>query len=259
MLRLIIIGGCFIIAGLFLQSKDLPERSSTFTVYINFEDYSVRANVLYDADKVKTKMGHMYYWYVNNDIKKTDGSFDGKLLHGEYKSFFRNLNLREQGSFVYGLKDGTWKSWYLNGNIHEIINYKNGIENGALEIYDEQGIIVSKTNFKNGKKNGKMISYEKGKIDTIISYKHDQPDSPKPKKSHLNSKNKKQKDTTKSETKKVIEAKDTIAKTPKSSFNIKKIFNKEKKIDEKNKRGTKKEIQPKKKSKSSTAVSAKKS
>lgn len=141
MLRIFIITTCILIAGIFLQSKDVPGKSNTFTVYINYEEYAVRANVLYEAHKVKTKMGHFYYWYSNNDIKKTDGSFDGKLLHGEYKSFFRNMNLREEGKFNYGLKDGTWKSWYMDGNIHEVSNYKKGKTHG---VYRAASLLIVK-------------------------------------------------------------------------------------------------------------------
>ncbi len=229
MQRLLITWTCLTLAGLFLQSRDIPKKGNTFTVYINFEDYSVRANVLYDAAKVKAKMGHMYYWYGNNDIKITDGSFDGKLLHGEYKSFYRNMNLKEQGNFNNGLKDGVWKSWYDDGKIHELTNYKKGKEQGVHDSYDEQGNITCKTNFKNGIKNGKMISYQKGKIDTIIKYKNGEVQTPKPAKP--NTKNKTQNDSAKSKLKKTVGAKDTVANTRKSSFSIKNIFNKKGKAD----------------------------
>src|ERR1041385_2738163 len=87
---------CFFISG----SKDFSEeQSKTYIVYINYRDYSVHASVLFDNGKVHPKIGYTYYWYSDNDIKATDGGFDGKLLHGEYKSFYLDKNLKEQGNF----------------------------------------------------------------------------------------------------------------------------------------------------------------
>lgn len=236
---------CLSIAGLFLQSKDLPEKSSTYTVYINFENYSVRANVLYDAAKVKAKMGYIYYWYVNNDIKNTDGSFDGKLLHGEYKSFYRNLSLMEQGNFNYGLKEGAWKTWYADGKIHEISNYKKGKENGEREVYDEQGNKVSNTHYKNGVINGKVIIYQKGKADSVASYKNGDIQLPKASKTKEPKKQKQKRDV-KSKEKKPAQPKDTTAKPLKSSFKLKKIFNKSRKAEKNDTTVKKNEVKLKK-------------
>ncbi len=262
MQRFFIFLTCFTLAGLLLQFRDVPKKTNTFTVYINFENHSVRANVLYEAGKIKSKMGHIYYWYANNDIKKTDGGFDGKLLHGEYKSFYRNMNLKEQGSFSYGLKDGAWKSWYEDGKIHELGNYKKGKEQGEQAIYDAQGNIVSKTNFKKGIKQGKTISYQNGKVDTIVNYKKGEPEPAKRVKSKSETQKNKLNDSTKSKISKTNGAQDTIAKTPKSSFIIKKIFHKKKAHDSiasgKNKQNEKKENPPKNKSKTANGTSPKK-
>lgn len=245
MLKSLIISTCFLIAGFFIQSKDLPEKSTTYTVYINFENYSVRANVLYDAAKVKAKMGYMYYWYVNNDIKNTDGSFDGKLLHGEYKSFYRNLSLMEQGNFNHGLKEGSWKTWYTDGKIHEISYYKKGKENGEREVYDEQGNKFSKTHYKNGVIHGKVIIYQKGKADSIAIYKNGDIQLPKASKTK-EPKKQNRKDSVKSEVKKPAPVKDTIARSPKSSFKLKKVFSKSEKISKKDTTKSKNEVKLKK-------------
>jgi hypothetical protein len=222
---------CFFIAGGIPATNGKSEKSATYTVYINFENYSVRADVLHDASKVKAKTGRMYYWYVNNDIKKTDGSFDGRLLHGEYKSFFRDMNLKEQGNFKYGLKEGEWKTWYSDGKMREIAIYNNGKEQGIQELYDAEGNIVSKTNYKNGVRHGKMIVYEKNKIDTVIIYRNGEPQLPAKSKVKSKPVKEKQNDSAKAKVKRANEPKDTIAKRPKSSLLIKKIFNKAKTTD----------------------------
>jgi YD repeat-containing protein len=254
MSRLVPPGLFLLVAALFFQSKTLSEKP-TYTIYINFEDYSVRADVLYDDAKVKPRMFRTYYWYMNNDIKNTEGSFDGKLLHGEYKSFYRNYNLREQGNFNYGLKTGKWQTWFINGKIHELLQYKNGLQQGLQEVYDDQGNIVSRTDFKNGKQNGKMIFYKNNTIDTVITYKNG---LPRLTKTRLQAKNKKQKDSLQKGNTKTNQAKDTVTNTPKSSFLIKKVFNKKTKKSEQTKSEGRKEI-PEKKKKSPDKDSNKKS
>ncbi|CAN5882498.1 hypothetical protein BH11BAC7_BH11BAC7_16650 [soil metagenome] len=250
---------CLFVAGLFLQSRNYPVKSDTYMVYINYENYSVRANVLYDSKKVKTKMGRMYYWYINDDIKNTDGSFDGKLLHGEYKSFFRDMGLREQGSFNYGLKSGVWRSWFENGKIHEIINYQKGKEHGTQELYNEQGEIVSKIHYKNGMRQGKSIVYKNGKNDTVIIYKNGKAQLPNPDKIHSKSEKNNLKDTTESQNKKSHAVKDTTAVNPKSSNKFRKIFNKQKKSNPGKKPAVEKETEPIKKNKPSSVTPVKKS
>jgi hypothetical protein len=222
-----------LITGMFLPVNGIPEKTSTYTVYINFKDYTVRANLLYDAGKVKAKNGHVYYWYINNDIKKTDGSFDGKLLHGEYKSFFLDMNLKEQGVFNYGLKEGIWKSWFANGKIHEISMYKNGLEHGVHELYNEDGNLLAKTEFKNGVQNGKSIFYKNEKIDTLITFKDGKPKPARQAKTHQKFKKNETKDSAKTNKVDRKKTQDTVANTPKSSFKIKNIFNKKEKAAQK--------------------------
>jgi hypothetical protein len=212
-------------------------KSDTYTVYINFENYSVRANVLYNAKKVKAKMGRVYYWYANNDIKNTDGSFDGKLLHGEYKSFFRNMDLREQGNFNYGLKEGEWKTWFKGGKIYEITNYEKGKEQGTQQLYNEQGELVSKSHYKNGAREGKTVTYKNGKDDSIFIYKNGQIQLPEVSKSRIK---KNKKDSVETGVKKSVRDKDTIAGEPKSRIKLKKVFNKAKKSPKKTKPGQEK-------------------
>jgi hypothetical protein len=244
----------FSVISLFIGTKDISirnhfseEQSKTYMVYINYPDYSVHANVLFDSEKIHAKIGYTYYWYTDNDIKQTDGGFDGKLLHGEYKSFYLNKNLKEQGIFCRGLKEGEWKTWFANGKIHEIIHFKNSLEHGSYEVYDEVGNMVSKSNFKNGVQDGKVISYQKGKVDTIIIYKKGQVVMPKSSKHIDKDKNK---SIPKKKSDKPNKAQDTVAKTPKSSFNVKKIINKS--------GSSKKASSDKKNSTSSTATTNKK-
>jgi hypothetical protein len=251
MIRILIFIFSFLFSHSFAGTKNIPvrkasygEQSKTYIVYINYADYSVHASVLSDASKIQPKIGYTYYWYTDNDIKQTDGGYDGKLLHGEYKSFYLNKNLKEQGMFSHGLKEGIWKTWFPNGRIHEIIHYNKSRQHGFYELYDEEGNLISKSNFKNGMQNGKKVDYKNGKVDTIVVYKNGKIVSPKPAK-HIKQLKTKKKSTVKNDLDNSKKPQDTVAKTPKSRFDVKKIFNKRQK--EVDKRKTKKKTHSKEK------------
>jgi antitoxin component YwqK of YwqJK toxin-antitoxin module len=108
---------CFLLlcssATAFGRDKEFQDK--TYTVYLNYPAYSVRASVLHHNGKVKPREGYTYFWFGSNAIHETQGGFDGKLLHGEYKAFFLDNQLKEWGSFSNGLKTGEWKYWHTNG------------------------------------------------------------------------------------------------------------------------------------------------
>ncbi|MGL5890720.1 MAG: hypothetical protein ACRC3B_12585, partial [Bacteroidia bacterium] len=85
-------------------SRDKDFQDKTYTVYLNFPAYSVRASVLHSNGKAKPREGYTYYWFASNSIQQTENGFDGKLLHGEYKAFYLNNALKESGEFSNGLK-----------------------------------------------------------------------------------------------------------------------------------------------------------
>lgn len=66
--------------------------SEDYGVTVANPDSSVKARVLYENKKVTPKPYLMYFWYSSNAIQYTQGSYDGKLLHGEYSVFYPNGN-----------------------------------------------------------------------------------------------------------------------------------------------------------------------
>ena len=51
-----------------------------------------------------------YFWYTDfSKIKSTEGGSGGNLLHGNYKLFDENGNLRQDKNYYFGLPDGTEK------------------------------------------------------------------------------------------------------------------------------------------------------
>jgi hypothetical protein len=120
------------------------------TLYLNSKDSVVRFQVLTDSKKVKYVPALTYWWYKSNTILKTTGGADGKLLNGEYVSFYPDNNLKEKGKFLKGVKDELWITWFPNGKIQEQIIWKKGLMHGQRIVFDKDGNKISTENYKNG-------------------------------------------------------------------------------------------------------------
>lgn len=147
------------------------EKIKAFNVVVNYPDYTVKTQMLKDEKKLAADETLTYHWYASNKIMSTKGGYDGKLLHGYYKSFYLNSNLKESGNFKYGLKKGEWRYWFEDGKLKEIISWKNGRKNGAYRLYDSSGELIGKGSFKNDKLNGKFKTYSKGRLTETVNYK----------------------------------------------------------------------------------------
>jgi len=66
-------------------------------------------------DERTTSRFRYYYWFKSGRIHKTQGSYYGKLLHGNYKVVDVDRHLLEEGCFRKGLKRGLWRTWHENG------------------------------------------------------------------------------------------------------------------------------------------------
>lgn len=149
----------------------LFKKKETYTVYINTVSSNERAEVLSNKEPVKVVDSLVYYWYSSNKIVETKGGFDGKLLHGQYSSFYLNNQLMEKGMYDKGIKQGKWRAWFDTGVLKEISNWKNGSMNGEYKKYNDKGQLVLSATYKNGKYEGVVTRYEDGKIIAQKNYK----------------------------------------------------------------------------------------
>lgn len=162
--------GVIILLNLFICEA----RILTSPVYINGPDSSVHANAITNSIKRKPKMGHAYYWYNRNSILSSDGGFSGRLLHGNYTSYFHNHNLKCQGVFDRGLKQGIWITWFSNGKVSERTHYSGGVVDGARELYDSTGDMRMLIYYRNGVRAGKTTIFSQEGADSVIRYKKGQ-------------------------------------------------------------------------------------
>ncbi|MCD4665381.1 MAG: hypothetical protein K8R68_08920 [Bacteroidales bacterium] len=134
--------------------------------YIEFE-FAIEEKI-----EVEIREGLFYYWYKENQINRTQGGFDGKLLYGTFTVFYRNGKLKEKGNFKYGLKDEKWKKWYENGNLLQTSNWESGQLTGKWIEYDENGLITKEANYKEGKLNGDYKEFIDGELVLKKKYKN---------------------------------------------------------------------------------------
>jgi len=152
-------------AKFYSQSFTEPSKITQFNITVNFSDHTVKTQMLSHPKKFDAKSELTYMWYASQKIMETKGGFDGKLIHGAYRSFYLNEQLREQGKIKYGLRNKVWKYWYSNGNIKESITWKDGVKAGVYCIYNDDGKLMAKSNFKNDKLNGHFYTYDvNGKV-----------------------------------------------------------------------------------------------
>lgn len=68
-----------------------------------------------------------YFWCTEfSTIKSTKGGSGGNLLHGNYKHYDENGNLRQYKNYYLGLLDGDTKDWDSLGNITSKAKYSKG-------------------------------------------------------------------------------------------------------------------------------------
>lgn len=144
------------------QTLTEPSRLKQFNITINYNDYTVKTQMLNQDKKISPENEKTYMWYDSRKIMETKGGYDGKLIHGSFKAFYLNNQLKEKGSIRYGLKHKEWKYWYPDGTLREVINWKNGVKWGPYYLYNDQGSLMAKGNFKNDKLEGDFFTYGPG-------------------------------------------------------------------------------------------------
>ncbi len=156
----------------FSQKAVEPDQILAFNITVNFDDHTVKTQMLREQKKVKVDNELSYLWYQYNKIMETKGGYDGKLLHGYYKSFYLNNQLREAGEIKYGVKHNEWRYWYSDGNLKEVSTWKNGRKNGKYELFNDYGKLMAKGCFKDDLLNGKFYTYDNfGNIVDIKKYR----------------------------------------------------------------------------------------
>lgn len=175
----VLVAGIFAACNALAQNNSFAQKDINIPVnqrvILNYPEYVVYADVLTTENKVKPSDDLFYFWFGANDIKRTRGGFDGKLLHGTYSEFYLNKNLREKGVFKFGLKNGEWKRWYINGELQEITLWKKGVQHGKYILFDEQGRMTERGVYRHGARHGKVYKASPSGVYEVEKYKRGEP------------------------------------------------------------------------------------
>jgi hypothetical protein len=144
------------------QSAQSPSRMKQFNITVNFENYTVKTQVLGQSKSLSADNERSYLWYSSQKIMETRGGYDGKLIHGIYRAFYLNDQLKERGRIRYGIRQGEWKYWYPDGKLKEVITWKKGFKQGPYALYNDYGQLMARGRFRKDKLHGMFRTYAPG-------------------------------------------------------------------------------------------------
>lgn len=156
----------------FVALASFGKKPPVTTIYLSHPDEVIKCGVIAEKTTIRLKETLTYYWYAHNAVFQTQGGFDGRILHGDYKTFYLNNQLKEQGHFYKGLKHKTWTSWSEQGKIREVSTWKNGVMNGTHKLFNANGELALEETLKNGVVSGKQKLYENGKLKATRIFKN---------------------------------------------------------------------------------------
>lgn len=110
--------------------------------------------------KTRPKTDRTYHWYQSRRVHVSQGGYEGKVLHGEWREFYPDNNLASQGAFRDGLKSGKWSTWNENGILIKQSAWKKSEETGPYALFNPEGQRIESGTYKNGLRNGKIWQYD---------------------------------------------------------------------------------------------------
>lgn len=103
---------------------------------------------------------------------KKEGIYDDE--NGKKYSYFPFSDKIESEYYLEnGKLHGKFKVFYKNGNLKRVGNYTNGKENGSFKEFNEEGLLEAEYNMKNGSLEGTFTVYSNGKKIKQLEYVND--------------------------------------------------------------------------------------
>lgn len=119
-----------------------------------------------------------YYWTMNGKLKRNQGGYDSRPLHGICSVYDDEHHLIAKGRFRLGLKHGLWKYWNADGYLLKQERYHKGLLNNETVIYKPGNqFAMKRLSFKNNELHGYNISFfENGSMRMKTKYVHGKKD-----------------------------------------------------------------------------------
>lgn len=96
--------------------------------------------------------GISYLWYLGTPEKTFD-------REGDYRSWYKNGQLKSQTSYINGSENTKNNSWYESGKLESEENFVSGKQEGKSYNWYENGQLKSECNYSNGQYDGEIITY----------------------------------------------------------------------------------------------------
>jgi len=183
---------CLLLMSMGVFAQKYTDVAVNNRVILNKGEYIIYAELVQSHSSREVSDDIFYYWYSANEVKRTQGGYDGKLLHGKYTEFYSDKDLKVQGKFSHGVKTGQWKMWHTNGNLSEIQVWRSSGRRAKFESFDENGNLIRRGSYRYEKLHGiikeigpqntvkrkyrdgiEVIKAKKAKPDTTLNKKGD--------------------------------------------------------------------------------------
>lgn len=131
--------------------------------------YDPQRKIIKEAFFVKSKYnkelhGPYKSYYLNGNIK-SKGNYNNNLPDGYWEYFYENNNLKSAGVLKDNQMNGKWKYYFENGNINMEGEMKDGVRMGEWKFYYESGGLKMSGNLEGEEKKGHWkYYYEDGKL-----------------------------------------------------------------------------------------------
>lgn len=134
----------------------------TREIVLNSGDTIQKIHIFITNPSFKANKHYFYNWYQKQRVLRTQGSWSGKLLEGQYEAFYPNHNLLEQGLYSRGYRIGEWKKWYSDGTLQEQSAWKHGLLHGTYWRFAPDGQLIEQSRYRAGQLHGAQTTYTDG-------------------------------------------------------------------------------------------------
>jgi len=122
-----------------------------------------------DSKEVKVQ------FFSNSGVVESEGMMIAKKRVGRWVYYHRDgKTLMIEENYNNGLLSGEYKLYYKNLQITKLTHYKGGRQHGNCKQYTTAGILIEDINYVNGQLHGEAVYYEtNGNVKQIGQYEED--------------------------------------------------------------------------------------
>ncbi|MDF1675981.1 MAG: hypothetical protein P1U44_09725 [Vicingaceae bacterium] len=129
----------FLFLLIYSCDKNQVDRKDNTTIY-NIDSTICVDSLIYDEYSDRYSDRYCKMFYSSGELKASYTCEGDTLLHGTYKTFYRNGNLKDSTFYAGGFIYGTYQSFFSNGQNEKVIDYVV-IDDGNVQSYPNRYIL----------------------------------------------------------------------------------------------------------------------